>query len=207
MVVPEATQPVRHLLLLAQILIHHAAGKKKTPPNHTEALALRLYCKRLRPQEADAALWLHTLSANSQLAPQSVAAPGWRRMQHVLSESPAEDEVENKLICLLRGMLLIVKLLSLIHNIKAEFVGHLGEAKTPPALTALWQTLSKLAESVDRFSMDTKHIYIEAQEHEGDAFDTGHMAESDSSSCCYASVSRSQGPTIRRTDAAAHYKL
>ena len=70
-VVPEATQPVRHLLLLAQILIHHAAGKKKTPPNHTEALALRMYCKRLQPQEADAALWLHTLSANSQLAPQS----------------------------------------------------------------------------------------------------------------------------------------
>ncbi len=68
-------------------------------------------------------------------------------------------------IVLLRSALLFLKLASLTHSVKADFLGHV-DPEAPAAVRALWQSLQALSESLlaHHKDADTQAAYDESDE-------------------------------------------
>ena len=143
---PETAAPVKCLLLFAQLLAKLAAERDQLLPEgtswtHWDRVSLRT-CIDIR---------LRRLAAASSLGPMPPAtsdaeAPG---QQPGGIDMLVPESLPGTHIVLLRCALLVLKLASLTHNVKADFVGH-ADSGIPAAVQALWQTLKSIAGCLER---------------------------------------------------------
>lgn len=139
---PDVAAPIKHLLLFAQLLGVLAAA------NHKPAFGPML--TQMNPDELCAVIEhkMEVLAAASNLQPLSVTVPATQPQPGTQPEGIAGQQpltlLPGRRIVLLRSALLFLKLASLTHNVKADFIGH----EAPAAVRALWQSLQALSESL-----------------------------------------------------------
>ena len=115
---PDVEPSVKHLLLFAQLL-----AKVATTGGDNGARPVQ------ETSTADIAVFLRHLSDASNCAAAS----------HVSSATHLVF-YPTEYLTLLHGALLVLKLASLAHNVKADFLGH-ADTDIPVAVQALWETL------------------------------------------------------------------
>ena len=142
---PDTDAPVKCLLLFAQLLTKLAAERNQPLPDNTsltllDRASLRTY----------SIIHLRQLASASSLGPMPPATPGAEASGQQPGDIDRLESMPSRHIVLLRSALLVLKLASLTHNVKADFVGH-ADSDIPAAVQALWQTLKSIAGCLERW--------------------------------------------------------
>ena len=143
---PETDAPVKCLLLFAQLLAKLAVERDQLFPVST---SLTLWDRVSLHTYID--IHSRQLAVASSLEIMPPATPG----VHAPEQQPrgigmlAPESLPRRHIVLLRSALLVLKLASLTHNVKADFLGH-ADSDIPAAVQALWRTLNSIAGSLEQ---------------------------------------------------------